>query len=426
MKIALINTFDRLWGSSIACSRLAEALREAGAQPRMVVQEAVGDASRLDVVARTVWQKKIAKARLAAEKLDIYRNDQNKGWNFAFGLGSTGLDISRRPSIADADLLHLHWINNGFLSLASVEKLAALGKPLVWTMHDMWPFTGGCFHSYACERYRDSCGKCPALKGKKENDLSRKVWRRKMQLFEGWENRKTQTAFISPSAWLADKARESSLLKDFRVEVIPNAINTKLFYPTDRRAARERYKLPQDENLVLFGSFNFNDPNKGFVFLRDALLKLKAAGQLPPTSVVAFGKPTELPKVEGIPIRYVGLLKTDAELRDCYSACDVAAIPSLAESFSLVTLEALACATPVLAFGVGGIPDMIDHRANGWIADYKSSDSLAEGLIYLLDGGAPAEQLRERAVAKVEAEFSYPAVARKHLNLYQDLLRHGK
>lgn len=421
MNIALVNTYDRLWGSSIACSRLTEALLQAGASPRMVVQEAVGDSPYLDVVANTAWKKKLAKARLGVEKTALYQHDKAKGWNFAFGLGNTGLDISRRASIKQADAIHLHWPNNGFLSLASVAKLAALGKPLVWTMHDMWPFTGGCFYSHDCDHYEQQCGRCPFLKNPRENDLSRRVWKRKKQLNAG-----ARIAYITPSRWLRDLALSSGMLRGADVRAIPNAIDTRVFRPGDKARARARYNLPAGKPLVLFGSAKFTDERKGFAYLHEAIKQLKQSGKLTDLELVVYGKADEHVQFPELPVHYTGMLTTDEQLAACYNACDALALPTMADNLPTTVMEALACGVPAVAFDVGGVPDMIAHKENGWLAAFKSVDSFAEGLAYVAGPDAPRAQLRQNAVAKVEREFSYPAVARQHLDLYNELLNHGK
>jgi glycosyltransferase involved in cell wall biosynthesis len=312
------------------------------------------------------------------------------------------------------DIVHLHWVAR----MMRLESLRRLTMPIVWTMHDSWAFTGGCYLPGDCTRYRESCGKCPILGSVQENDLSRRIWMRKQ---EAWHD--LDLTIIAPSRWMATCAQASSLFRNTRVEVIPNAIDVERFKPVDKRTARNLLSLPQDKKLVLFGAKNFTkDRNKGFHLLVQALKDVAGSNWRDTIELIAFGSSESKPAPElDINTRYLGWFSDDISLARLYSAADLFVLPSIQESLGYTVMEAMACGTPCVAFNQGGVPDLIDHQLNGYLAQPFDPSDLAEGIIWVLENENRQKGLSLQARQKVEQEFTLGKIAQRHQALYRKI-----
>lgn len=414
MKILLLSTFDLEGGAARASYRLHRGLKEAGTDCTMIVQQKSSDDS--SVSPPRGWAgKNLAFLRPKADSLPVkLRHKPDKGNLISTAWLPDGL--ATRVRAVAPDLINLHWINFGFLR---IETLAKLRIPLVWTFHDMWAFTGGCQYDNECGRYRSACGACPQLKSERERDLSRSVWERKRKAWEG-----LNLTLVSPSRWLADCARSSSLFKDTRMEVIPYGLDLQRFRPLDKRAARDILGLPQDKNLILFGALAPDDRRKGFAHLKEALGRLAADGGAGDTELVIFGSGRpERPADLGFPVHYTGRLHDDISLSLLYSAADVFVAPSLQDNLPNTVLEAMACGTPSVAFRIGGMPDMIDHGVNGHLSAPFDTAEMAHGLRDLL--GDPRKRSEFGAAARKKAEREYPLArqAEAYRKLYAEIIR---
>lgn len=314
------------------------------------------------------------------------------------------------------DIINLHWVCAGYLQ---IETLAKFNKPIVWTFHDMWAFTGGCHYNQKCDKYTDSCGACPQLNSNKNWDLSRWIWRRKQK---AWQN--LNLTIVTPSKWLADCAKSSSLFKDKRVEVIPYGLDTDVFRPIDQQTARKLLKLPQDKQLVLFLSLQAtSDKRKGFQLLQPALQKLSLENWQEQIELVVVGasKP-EKPIDFGFKSHYLGTLTDDLMLALAYSAADVFVAPSVQDNLPNTVLEAISCGTPCVAFDIGGMPDMIEHQQNGYLAKPYEIDDLAKGITWIIENQERYHKLIYRAREKAEQEFALEIQAYKYKSLFSELL----
>lgn len=416
MKVTLINTYESSGGAAVACRRLAVALRKHGTDTTLLVQEASQPGDFVVPVADNYWQRKAAFARFAADRLYFYFFEKSRNVRFAFSPGNVGIDISRHPAVAQADVLHLHWVNFGFLSLDSLRKLFALKKPIVWTLHDMWAFTGGCHYSGDCGHFLTHCHHCPFLKWPSAQDISYRVFEQKKILFQN-----APVHFVTCSQWLADQVRASALLKDFPVRAIPNPIDTQVYQPLDKPAVRQKLNLPADKALLLFGAMNTQDPRKGFAYLAQALnyLAQNHTDFKDQTELVIFGK-TDPAVLAQLPFQVhdLGSVKGDAILADIYNACDAMVLPSLEDNLPNTVMEALACGTPAVAFNIGGLSDLIDHKHDGYLAGYRSAEDLAHGIRYVLDRH---HQLQTNARQSVLQRFAEATVAGQYQALYQAL-----
>lgn len=304
-----------------------------------------------------------------------------------------------------AKLVHLHWVGAGLLR---IEELAGIQCPIVWTLHDAWAFTGGCHYARDCQGFQQLCGRCPQLGSRQENDYSRKLMQKKTSIFQ-W----LDITVVAPSRWLADMARRSSLMAGRRIEVIPNGLDTEVFAPMPRQVARERLGIRSQGPVLLFGAQSVTDPRKGWDLLCDALVGF---GQ--PCTLLVFGEGNvSIERAPYIEVRDLGRLTDDSSLAMVYSAADLFVCPSREDNLPNTVAEAMACGTPCAAFEVNGLPDMIDHRANGWLAKPFDSADLAKGIRWLADHPQP-DRLRDAAREKALAEYSLRVMGDRYLALY--------
>ncbi|WP_305910218.1 glycosyltransferase family 4 protein [Methylomarinum sp. Ch1-1] len=321
-------------------------------------------------------------------------------------------DVADHINGINPDIVHLHWVAAGMMRAEDIAKIKA---PIVWSLHDMWAFTGGCHYDEACAGYLKQCGNCKVLGSATSYDLSRWVFNRKAKHFA----KHTNLTIVGLSRWLADCAQNSSLFKNNTVVNLPNPIDTQTFAPLEKSIARSLLNLPPDKKLILFGAMNaVSDPRKGFRELIGSLTSLEVTN----TELVVFGssRPKEAPNF-GLKAHYLGHLHDDLSLRVLYSAADVMVVPSLQENLSNAIMESLACGTPVVAFNTGGNGDMIEHQINGYLAQAFDCEDLALGIEWVLN--APNYSvLSQNAREKVEREFDSRVVAKKYIDLYQSIL----
>jgi len=321
-----------------------------------------------------------------------------------------------RAAESSPDIINLHWICNGYLQIESIAKFK---QPLVWTLHDMWPFTGGCDYTRDCEKYKESCGSCPQLGSDRSWDLSRWIWQRKAQ---AWKN--TDLTLVATTSWMADCARSSSLFNDRRIEVIPLGLDTDKYKPYNRQFAREVLNLPQDKQLVLFGAINgTGDRRKGFHLLQPALQRLSTAGWQDQIELVVFGASQPEAAIDlGLKAHYMGRLNDDLSLALVYSAADVMVVPSVQEAFGQTASEAIACGTPVVAFNATGLKDVVDHQQTGYLATPFEIEDLAKGIAWVLEDRERHRKLQLQSRQKSLHEFTLENQAQKYLSLYKEIL----
>jgi glycosyltransferase involved in cell wall biosynthesis len=333
----------------------------------------------------------------------INRNNRKEFGPFSYPV--LGSDVSRVNEIKNADIIYLHWVLGGFLNLSSIEKLLKLDKPVVMIMHDMWTITGGCHYSFACTKYISGCSNCPILPGNKAKDLSFREFKKKQKIFSKYDN----LFFISPSRWLYDCTKKALLTRDKPVFCIPNALDGTIFKPFDKPVAKQILNIDPEETIIAFGAVAIDSPYKGFIFLQEALQILQKQ-DLKRITVLIFGSNHNKKIADAIPFktRFMGHLNDDYSMVLLYNCTDVLVVPSLADNLPTVVLEALSCGTPVVGFNVGGIPDLIDHKKNGYLAQYKDAGDIASGIRYCIEN-----KIRGRRLP----EFEENSVVEKHVEL---------
>jgi glycosyltransferase involved in cell wall biosynthesis len=412
MKVLLLNTSDITGGAARAAYRLHQGLQSIGVNSQMLVQEKFSNDKTVTAPSTRLGQS-IARTKVAfdALPLKLYRQRQDTTFSLQF---IPDRIVSQTAQI-NPDIINLHWIGEAFLQ---VETIAKFNRPLVWSLHDMWTFTGGCHYSQDCDRYTAACGACPQLHSNQDWDLSRWVLKRKAK---AWKN--ANLTIVGLSSWLAKCARSSSLFKDLRVELIPNGIDTQRYKPLNRQIARELLNLPQNKQLILFGSLKAtSDPRKGFHLLQPALQNLSKSGWQDQIELVVFGaSKSDNPTDFGLPAHYLGTFSDDLSLALLYSAADVFVLPSTQENLANTVMEAIACGTPCVAFNIGGMPDMIEHQKNGYLAQPYDINDLAGGIVWVIENEERQQKLSHRAREKAEQEFTLEIQARRYLSLFTEI-----
>ncbi|TWI99886.1 glycosyltransferase involved in cell wall biosynthesis [Mucilaginibacter frigoritolerans] len=420
MKVTLINTADAGGGAPAACMRLLKALELKQVDVNMQVQEKKTDEPRVKNIGDDFLTRLKIRFNFLYERLPfIWFKAKEKSLRFAFSTANIGSDIANQPDIKSADILHLHWTNGGYLSIKNIKELIETGKPIVWTLHDMWAFTGGCHYAGECDHFINECGNCWMLRDAGDKDISFKGWMRKNDMLSAAKN----ITFITCSHWLADVAKNSSLLKEFRIEAIPNPIDIEIYSPKEVLTARAKWGINPQSKIILFGAANILDRRKGITYLVDALNDLKNNYQETEwVEIVIFGKNKSF-DVSSLPFKVhaLDIITSQNDLAELYSMADVFVSSAIEDNLPNTIMEALACGTPVVAFNTGGIPDMVEHKENGYLAEFKSATDFAAGIHYVLTTDKKGE-LAVSARDKVLNTFTNEIVAAQYIAVYQSIL----
>ena len=417
MRVLFINTSERIGGAAIAANRLMDALRNNGIQAKMLVRDKQTDNMLVIGLKKSLWRI----WQFIWERIVIWKANHFKKHNlFTVDIANTGTDITALPEFKQADVVHLHWVNQGMLSLNDLRKILTSGKPVVWTMHDMWPCTGICHHARECDKYHQECQYCPYLyKGGGKKDLSQQIFHKKKELYA-----LAPITFITCSQWLKERAGQSALLANHRIVHIPNPINTNLFKPfTNKGEARVKAGLPTDKKLILFGAAKITDKRKGIDYFIESckVLAQKHPELTDKWGVAVYGKYSEqlksLVPFQVYPLNYIS---NEKELVNVYNAVEIFVTPSLEENLPNTIMEAMACGIPCVGFNVGGIPEMIDHLHNGYVAEYKSADDFANGIYWTLHE-SEYPSLSEEARRKVSTSYSEHVITKRYIEIYNKI-----
>ena len=325
------------------------------------------------------------------------------------------IQLEQIQEIRDADIINLHWVA-GTLDYLNAS-LALKDKKIVWTLHDMNPFTGGCHYSGDCEKYIQRCGACPQLGSTIEDDLSQQTWNQKYYALQNLD-----LNIVTPSKWLASCASKSRLLSKNPINVIPYGFPLDTYKPYTQTEIREALNIPENAKVVLFGADSIVNARKGFVYLLEALKRLPSNKEYT-VVVLTFGAfPEGLQIDTKHEIYNLGSISDEHKLALAYSAADVFVIPSLEDNLPNTVVEAMACGVPVVSFDIGGIPDMIDHKKNGFLAKPKDVDSLLEGIDWALSSVDSSTHISALCRKKAETKFSLEIQANAYNELYNTLL----
>ena len=409
LRVLQANTSDIEGGAARAAYRIHHALRSYGVDSRMLVNNATsGD-----------WtvagpQSKVAKAlsKVRGPLAGLLTRTLKTGNAIAHSPAIVPSRWSERLNASDADVIHLHWVNGEMMSVADIGKMK---KPVVWTLHDMWAFCGA-EHYTEDHRWRD--GYTANNRPSHEAGFDLNCWTASRKL-KHW---KRPMHIVTPSQWLADCAKQSVLMRDWPITVIPNAIDTDAWQPVDKALARQLLHLPPDVPLLLFGAMGgAQDLRKGFDLLQAGLNHLR--GQLPGLELVVFGQlAPKAPLDIAFPVHYTGHLHDDVSLQLLYCAADAMIIPSRQDNLPNTGVEAHACGTPVVAFDACGLPDIVEHQQTGYLAKAFDPVDLAKGLRWVLDDADRRTSLGQAARARAVNLWSYEPVSAQYVRCYQQAM----
>lgn len=415
MKILQCSTSDSGGGAARVAYRLHRALFSAGLETMLVVESANQNDAHVIKPSQGILQKVVRRIAVFAEcyiKNKVYNIPQTAGFS-SFAIFPYG--PVKEINALDYDILHLHWIS-GFFSPQAIHQFR---NPIVWTLHDRWPFTGGCHILQGCDAYQRNCGYCPQLGSKRGNDLSRRCWNIKNRAFLG-----KNFHIVCPSRQLAYEASQSSLLSKSEIVVIPNGVDTNVFQPINKKLARHLLGLPQDDlPVLLFGAVAAtSDYNKGFDLLEGALMRVREKWRQPFRCLV-FGSagPVTVQHTSFGEMVYLGILHDDVALALAYNAADMFICPSREENLPTTILESMACGTPTVAFEIGGIPDMVRHGENGFVVFPYQTEKMAEYIMRFLKDKNLCKHMGEAACRDVKEYFSLSSVAKRYIELYKSI-----
>ncbi len=426
-KVVFLSRSDLRGGAAIVTYRLMMAMREQGIDARMLVCEKLSDSPYVDYCAPK-WRIQYS---FLKERLEVFiKNGLNRSTLFKVDPATEGLPVLNHPWVKEADAIFLGWVNQGMLSLKGIRSLAkgqgswvknqgskVKGQiPMVWVMHDMWNMTGICHHAGDCQRYLAECGDCPFL-GKKRgsDDMSHSTWQRKKELYES-----VGIKFVAVSSWLASKARESSLLKNREVTVIPNP------FPVAGTHC-PCVGNPASTVRIIFGAARLDDPIKGLPVLKEAFHMLEDLypEEFSHMELVTFGNVKYPESLDGFNVRHrhLGVLSGEEAIRKAYEECDIVVSASDFETLPGTLIEGQAYGCIPVAFDHGGQRDIIDHEKTGWLAPWNDDASarasyLGEGLLWAYHQAGDAEMI-QRMQKSVIDKFSADSVVERMMSLIE-------
>lgn len=397
MKVVHLITTSQ-GGAYKAARRINEALKSDGEMESVIISMSDYEMGIADKIIYKIRHKIYSHFPVNPNQLDHY-----------FNTDIESIPIHKLPQVRQADIIHLHWVTAGMIGMKTLKKIVKMGKPIVWTLHDMHPFTGGCHYDDECGKYVNQCGECKQLKSTKRSDIS------------SWNQKQKETIIKSAnliavgcSKWITECAKNSFVMRNMRCITIPNCIETQLYKPCNRSFAREMLNIEfGDRKIIAFGAMSStSDKRKGYVYL------LKALENLDPTKYgcVIFGGEGE--SVGNMPVKSMGCLRDDFSLALLYAAADVFVAPSLQENLANTVMEALSCGTPVVAFDVGGMRDLITHEYNGYLAQKYDTEDLKMGICLCCEHAEWGDNGRKTVLDK----FTLARIASEYIEIYKSLV----
>lgn len=413
MKVLIVNTFDSDGGAARATKRLHDGLIKYGINSKMLVMQKKSlDANVITVNSLFIKYFSIVKILLDLLPARLY----NRKLKEIFSSGwLSSKSVVNKINSESPDIVHLHWVNSGFLSINDIAKIKST---IVWSMHDNWLYTGGCHVSHSCFNFQNKCGNCPKLDSTFDYDLSRLIYNRKLSVMNKIPSNKLH--FVALSKWIGEQAATSKIMSKFTINNFPNPINTSLFTKRDKLFCRKLLNLNSSgKKFVLFGALNpFSDYNKGFHLLQQVVRLLS---DYDITFLVIGGGTETVDLGENIDIINLGKFSDDLSLTIALSAADLFISPSLQENLSNSIMESLACGTPVVAFNTGGNSDLIIHRKNGYLANKFEIEDFSKGIVEILYN-SEYEVISNFSKKNVIDNFSEEVVIPKYIQYYNSLL----
>ena len=418
MNIALISYSDLKGGAALAAKRLCMGFNLTSHDARMLVRVRESEEQRVIRVNHSGALNAAGLLYCAAVQRSINRT-RTPLTNTLFSAPYPGFDLSGTDVIRSAGVINLHWVGK-FQSVESIARLLCLDKPVVWTLHDENPFTGGCHYTAGCEGFLSNCEQCPQLP-EKLGRLPQLVLLAKKSC---WQKNLT---IITPSRWLAGRAQSSALFRHVRIEVIPNSLETDIFHPADKHEAKQRLDIDTDACCLLFNAFDPEEKRKGLHLLPEILERCrgipayKARGKERRVLLLCLGNAAELPELPGTAVRSFGHIRSAAELAAVYSAADIFLLPSLEDNLPNTMLEAMACGTPVISFQIGGMPEVIRDDVHGYTVPAADLDAFAEKIVHLMAADDTRKQMSAACRTLIEDKFRLEHQANAYARLFSEL-----
>ncbi len=424
MRVVHLLTSDG-GGAGRAALRLHHGLLASGVDSSMLVKEKTSADAKVREVPALEARHDPSAVLLRAVTSNLIWQNRSPVSNTHYTLGYPGWDLSSHPDVLAADVIHLHWVAD-WLTPVSIARLQDLGTPMVWTLHDQRPFTGGCHFSAGCVKYTEDCVRCPQLR-EDPWGLARANLRDQSKLFQPGSIR-----VVAPSVWLAQAARESAVFRNFKVDTIPYSLDTETFKPMPQADARAQLGLPAAGVFLLFGAANAAERRKGFAeFLaaisicgRDGEFAERARAGL--VSLLCFGQPGDGLDPSGIPLHSLGTIDSDERLAAVYAAADLFVLPTLEDNLPNTMLEALSCGTPVVAFGTGGVPDMMADGKTGRVTPVGDTALLALAILDLARNPEAREAMRGHCRDAAVRQFALGIQAGAYSKVYRELVGNAK
>lgn len=412
MKILHLCTSDTSGGAARAAYRLHKALNKAGHESYMLVRDKLSNEKEI-ISTLTSSFKKLREKILSSLIFRFIAKKYRPTYIFSINRIINSDEILAKINIISPDIIHLHWVNDQFLDLNVLHRL---NIPIIWSLHDMWAFTGGCHYDSDCKNYQTICNTCPTINSKKYRDLSFKQSEFKKYVYSSIKN----IIFNGLSKWITRCAKESAITNNYPVITLPNTIDINTFSPIEKNKARKKLNLPFNKKIILSGAIEINkDTRKGYDLLLKAFTHLKDKDSI---ILGIFGnKQINLSiniSLNAIPF---GMVSDDSLLNLIYNAADVMVVPSRQENLANTIMESLACGTPVVAFDIGGNSDMVEHKKNGYLATPFDCTDLANGIEWVLYNN-DYENLRKNAREKVISTFSEEVVIPKYIEAYTQMI----
>lgn len=410
MRVLHINAYDDFGGAGIAAWRLHESLVENGVESKVLCGERRSGSDDVKVIEMNSLAGRLAE--IAAAHVTVKTGLQY--WFLPSSWRMPGWEIVRR-----ADVVHLHNLHGGFFAFPAIRKLSRV-KPVVWTLHDMWPLTGHCsVASYSeCARWQTGCGRCPQIEDYPaiSRDTSAKLWKKKRSVYRG-----SRFIAAAPSEWLAARAASSPLMAGKKIVRVPHGLDARIFNPGGGGELRDFLGVGREDFLVFAVAVLHGYDRKGGTLLESALAKVaeKAERKVVLLTAGADYRCAEIPGVRAISL---GPVQNERMLAACYSAADLFANPSLGESFSLTTLEAMASGTPVAAFDTTALPELVEHGKTGMLAEAGSVESLAEGVRGMMNDPAAAREMGREAARRAREYYGIDLMRRRYVELYEEAI----
>lgn len=412
MKVIHLSKSDIKGGAFIAAYRTHCALRNDNMNSIMWVDIKKSNDESVQGFDNSIFNKLLINVKFHIHRiiLKFFKRDNTKISSLAIFPSF----LLNKINVSNADIINLHWINREMLSIEDIGKIT---KPLIWTIHDMWPFIGA-EHITLSKRWSKGYSIHHYSKKNFGLDLDLWTWKRKKK------NWKKPIQIITPSSWLKNYVKESQLMSNWPVKVIPNPIDINQWKPMNQKTARNKLRLNENAKLILFGALGYeSDTNKGFDLYQKALVFLKKITKLSNIQLVFLGQNNPNSNFAlGFPSHYLGRIYDEEILRCIYCAADLTAVPSRIESFCQMASESQSCGTPIIAFNTSGLIDVVDHRKTGYLAKKYDEYDFAKGINWILNHKDPYS-LRENARAKVVKEFSYEVVSKKYQQVYEEILK---